>query len=80
MKKLIVVLLVFFAGHYFGNVVIGASKAAYHIVAAEVQKAAKWGQMFEIVLIIGIWFAVLGVVCLYDEFKKEYSKKSVDKD
>ena len=41
MKKLIVVLLVFFAGHYFGNVVIGASKAAYHIVAAEVQKAAK---------------------------------------
>ncbi len=41
MKRLIVVLLVFFAGHYFGTVGIGASKAAYHIVAAEVHKVAK---------------------------------------
>jgi hypothetical protein len=36
--------------------------------------------MFEALVMIGLWLAVLGAVCLYDELKKEYSKKSVDKE
>jgi hypothetical protein len=41
MKKLIIVLVIFFAGHYFGNIVLGATKAAYRVVAAEYQQATK---------------------------------------
>ena len=80
MKKLIIVLVIFFAGHYFGNIVIGASKSAYRVVAAEYQQATKWDWMFETFVMIGLWLAILGVACLYDEFKKQYCKPSPKKD
>jgi hypothetical protein len=37
--------------------------------------------MFEAFVMIGLWFAILGVTCLYDEFKKQYrNKPSLKKD
>jgi len=38
MKTTLVFLIVFLAGHYFGDIVIDASKAAYYKLAAEVQE------------------------------------------
>ena len=44
--------------------------------------------MFEILVMLGLWLAILGATCLYDEFKKQYrakpspkkDKKTVDKE
>jgi|10_taG_2_1085330.scaffolds.fasta_scaffold22677_5 hypothetical protein len=38
MRTTLIFLIVFLAGHYLGDIVINASKAAYHKIAAEVQE------------------------------------------
>ena len=41
MKKLIVITLIFMAGHFYGNIVINAAKAMYDIAAQKVQDARR---------------------------------------
>jgi len=38
MKKTLVFLIVFLAGHYLGDIAVNAGKAAYNKIAAEVQE------------------------------------------
>jgi len=36
MKNFIVIIAIFLLGHFFGDIVIGASKAAYNAIAVKV--------------------------------------------
>ena len=41
MKKVLIILAIFFAGFYFGSIAINAAKSAYKVVAEEIHDASR---------------------------------------
>lgn len=41
MKKLIMIIIIFLIGHYYGDVIINAAKDAYTVIAKDIKDARK---------------------------------------